>query len=64
VKIGVCLKQVPATDARIKIKDPESGVDTAGVKWEINPYDEFALEEALRLKDAKKSFQSHLVHHR
>jgi electron transfer flavoprotein beta subunit len=55
VKIGVCLKQVPATDTRIKIKDPESGVDTAGVKWEINPYDEFALEEALRLKDAKKA---------
>ena len=55
MKIGVCLKQVPATDARIKIKDPESGVDTAGVKWEINPYDEFALEEALRLKDAKKA---------
>jgi electron transfer flavoprotein beta subunit len=57
VKIGVCLKQVPATDTRIKIKDPESGVDTAGVKWEINPYDEFALEEALRLKDAKKADQ-------
>ncbi|MDG1480872.1 MAG: electron transfer flavoprotein subunit beta/FixA family protein [Myxococcota bacterium] len=55
MKIGVCLKQVPATDTRIKIKDPESGVDTAGVKWEINPYDEFALEEALRLKDAKKA---------
>ena len=53
MNIGVCLKQVPATDTRIKIKDPESGVDTAGVKWEINPYDEFALEEALRLKDAK-----------
>ena len=55
MKIGVCLKPVPATDARIKIKDSESGVDTAGVKWEINPYDEFALEEALRLKDAKKA---------
>lgn len=57
MKIGVCLKQVPATDTRIKIKDPESGVDTAGVKWEINPYDEYALEEALRLKDAKKASQ-------
>ncbi|MEL6343845.1 MAG: electron transfer flavoprotein subunit beta/FixA family protein [Myxococcota bacterium] len=53
MKIGVCLKQVPATDTRIKIKDSDSGVDTDGVKWEINPYDEFALEEALRLKDAK-----------
>jgi len=34
------------------VSDPESGVVTDGVKWEINPYDEFALEEALRLKDA------------
>lgn len=53
MKIGVCLKQVPATDTRIKIRDPESGIETKGVKWEINPYDEFALEEALKLKDAK-----------
>ena len=57
MKIGVCLKQVPATDTRIKIKDPSSGIDTDGVKWEINPYDEFALEEALRLKDANGAHQ-------
>jgi len=53
VKVGVCLKQVPASDARITISDPSKGIDTSEVKWEINPYDEFALEEALRLKDAK-----------
>jgi len=55
VKIGVLLKQVPASDARIKIADPSSGIDTADIKWEINPYDEYALEAALQLKDAKQA---------
>lgn len=52
MKIGVLLKQVPATDSRIKIADASTGIDTADIKWELNPYDEFGLEEALRLKDA------------
>jgi len=47
------LKQVPATDSRITIEDPAAGIDTTDIKWEINPYDEYALEEALRLKDNK-----------
>jgi len=53
VKIGVCLKQVPATDTRIKINGDGSGIETGDVKWEINTYDEFALEAGLQLKDAK-----------
>jgi electron transfer flavoprotein beta subunit len=53
VKIGVCLKQVPASDSRIKIAGTSEGVDASDLKMEINPYDEFALEEALKLKDAK-----------
>jgi len=55
VKIGVLLKQVPATDTRIKINAGADGIESGGVKWEINPYDEHALEEALKLKDAKKA---------
>jgi len=51
VKIGVLLKQVPATDTRIRINDDATGIVTADVKWEINPYDEYALEAALRIKD-------------
>jgi electron transfer flavoprotein beta subunit len=47
------LKQVPASDSRIKIAGPSEGVDASDLKMEINPYDEFALEEALKLKDAK-----------
>jgi len=55
VKIGVCLKQVPATDTRIKINADGTGIVTDEVKWEVNPYDEFALEAALQLKEAGKA---------
>lgn len=55
MNIGVCLKQVPASDSRIKVNAEQSGVDLADVKWEINPYDEFALEAALVLQDDKKA---------
>ncbi len=51
MKIAVCLKQVPATDSRIKPSGDAHAVDLAGVEWVVNPYDEFALEEALRLKE-------------
>ncbi len=52
MKIGVCLKQVPATDTRFRIDNTGNGVVLSDVKFEISPYDEFALEEALRLRDA------------
>lgn len=53
MKIFVCLKQVPDTDTRIQIKSDKSGIEEAGVKWIMNPYDEIAVEEALKLKEAK-----------
>lgn len=53
MKVGVCLKQVPDTDTRIRVNAAGTGIETADVKWVINPYDEYALEMALRLKDAK-----------
>jgi electron transfer flavoprotein beta subunit len=55
VKVGVCLKQVPATDTRIRVAPSGNGILTDDVKWEINPYDEFALEEGIRLKQAGKA---------
>jgi len=55
MKIGVCLKQVPATDTRIRINAAATAILTDDVKFEINPYDEYALEEALRLKQAGKA---------
>jgi len=53
LKIAVCLKQVPSTDTRIKIAADGKRIDPAGVTFVTNPYDEFALEEAIRIKEAK-----------
>lgn len=52
MKIFVCIKQVPDTEAKIKVNPDQSGIDEAGIKWVINPYDEYAIEEALKLKAA------------
>jgi electron transfer flavoprotein beta subunit len=51
MNIYVCVKQVPDTETRIKLTGDNSWIDTAGVKWILSPYDEFAVEEALRLKE-------------
>ncbi|MGE0529057.1 MAG: electron transfer flavoprotein beta subunit/FixA family protein [Bdellovibrionales bacterium] len=53
MKIYVCLKQVPDTETRIQIKSDKSGIEENGIKWVMNPYDEYAVEEALKLKEAK-----------
>jgi electron transfer flavoprotein beta subunit len=53
MKIVVCIKRVPDTEARIRIGADGSAIDVAGVKFVISPYDEFALETALRMKDAQ-----------
>jgi len=50
--IAVCVKRVPATDTRIRIAGSGAGIETAGVKYILSPYDEFAIEGALRLRDA------------
>ncbi|MBK8099036.1 MAG: electron transfer flavoprotein subunit beta/FixA family protein [Planctomycetes bacterium] len=49
--IVVCIKRVPATDAAIKIAADGKSIETAGVSYELNAYDEFALEQALRIKE-------------
>jgi electron transfer flavoprotein beta subunit len=51
VKIAVCIKRVPDTEARIKIAADGVSIDEAGVKFILNPYDEFAVEEALQRKE-------------
>ncbi len=51
MKIAVCVKRVPDTETRVKIAGDGKSIDEAGVKFVLNPYDEFAVEEALRLKD-------------
>lgn len=49
----VCIAQVPDTEARIKIAADGQRIDETGLKFIVSPYDEFALEEAIRLKEAK-----------
>jgi len=50
-KIMVCLKRVIDYNVRVRVKPDGSGVVTDGVKMSINPFDEIALEEALRIKE-------------
>jgi len=52
MKIMVCLKQVPHQDARLDIAGDGTWIKEDGIKFEINSYDTYALEEALRVKDA------------
>src|SRR6185437_2172633 len=51
MNIYVCIRQVPDTETKIKLKPDSSGIDTTGIKWIISPYDELAVEEALRLRE-------------
>ena len=57
MRIFVCVKQVPDTETRIKILADQLGIDPQGVKWVINPYDEFAIEEAVKYKEAHPEAQ-------
>ena len=50
-KILVCIKRVVDYNVRIRVKPDGSGIVTDGVKMSINPFDEIALEEAIRLKE-------------
>ena len=51
MNIVACVKQVPDTETLIKVKPDGSGIDETGIKWVMNPYDEFGVEEALKLKE-------------
>lgn len=52
MKILVGLKRVVDFNVRIRLRQDGSGVETDGVKMSINPFDEIALEEALRIREA------------
>lgn len=51
MKIGVLVKRVPDSASKIRIKADGSGIETDGVKFLMNPFDEFAVEEALISKE-------------
>ena len=60
-KIIVCLKRVVDYNVRIRVKPDGSGVVTEGLKMSINPFDEIALEEALRIREQGKAQEVVLV---
>ncbi len=55
MRIFVCVKQVPDTETKIKLKPDASGIDPTGIKWVMNPYDEYAVEEAVKSRESGKA---------
>jgi electron transfer flavoprotein beta subunit len=53
MKIIVCVKQVPDTETRIRLAPDGLGIVESEINWIVSPYDEFAIEEALKIKEAK-----------
>ena len=53
MKIIVCVKQVPDTTTRIRVAPDGRGIVESDVSWIVAPYDEFAIEEALKIREAK-----------
>ncbi len=51
MEILVCISRVPDTATKVKVADDGKHIATQNVKFILNPYDEFAVEEALRLKE-------------
>lgn len=51
MKIAVCVSHVPDTATRVKVGSDQKSIDPNGVTYILNPYDEFAIEEALKLKE-------------
>ena len=55
MKIVVLVKSVPDTESKIKIAADGVSIDPAGIKFVMNPYDEYAVEEGLRIRERLKT---------
>ncbi|MBU2689450.1 MAG: electron transfer flavoprotein subunit beta/FixA family protein [Candidatus Eisenbacteria bacterium] len=53
MKIVVCIKQVPSSEARVQINADGTSIESGELELVVNPYDENAVEEALQIKEAK-----------
>jgi electron transfer flavoprotein beta subunit len=51
MKFAVCINHVPDTETKVKVSADGATIDRAGINYMLNPYDEFAVEAALRLKE-------------
>jgi electron transfer flavoprotein beta subunit len=61
VKIVVIIRQTPDTEAKIKVASTGNSIDTEGIKWIVNPYDEFAIEEGIKIKENLKTGEVILI---
>ncbi|HEY3933231.1 MAG TPA: electron transfer flavoprotein subunit beta/FixA family protein [Gemmatimonadales bacterium] len=61
MKIAVCLRRVPDTTTKIVIAAGGKSIDEAGVKFVANPYDEYAIEAALTLKEGAGSGETTVI---
>ena len=57
MNVVVCVKRVPDTETRVRVDASGSAIDATGVKYILGPYDEYALELALRVRDGEGSGQ-------
>ena len=57
MKILVVLKQVPDSTTTIKVRPDQSDIERAGVKMVVNPFDEFAIEQAVQLKEKRSDVE-------
>ena len=60
-KILVPVKRVPDYEMKVKIKADGTGIETGGVKWIVNPFDEIAVEEAIRIKESRDDVEVVIV---
>jgi electron transfer flavoprotein beta subunit len=61
LNVIVCVKRVPDTEARIRVDGSGTAIDKAGIKYDVSPYDAFAIEAALRMKEAAGAGEVTLV---
>ncbi|MFC1736661.1 electron transfer flavoprotein subunit beta/FixA family protein [Candidatus Hydrogenedentota bacterium] len=61
MKIAVCIKQVPDTESRIRIADSRDDINKADLNYVVNPFDEYAVEEAIRIKEARGEGEVYVV---
>ena len=62
MKVLVSVKRVVDYNVKVRVKSDQSGVDTANVKMSMNPFDEIAVEEAVRLKEKGLVKELSLIH--
>lgn len=55
MNILVCISHVPDTTTKVRFADNDTRLDTTGIQWVINPWDELSLTRALELKDDQAS---------